>query len=195
MRRILVAVVLVALAGCADTEITPEASEQTSTTERPNTVQQDAQRAAAAANATSTTRATLPPTTAASATEGPLGTMFTVSPGDRKITAFTFKPLVTSTNQFTKPKDGMQFAAAEVQECAGPAGERFSPNRFDFELAMADNTRVRAAIEVAQPQLASSPLLPGDCIRGWVSFEMPTAATVRHIVYSAGNASAKWRVA
>lgn len=186
-------VLALALAGCEDTNITPEAADQSSTTERPNTVQQEAQRSAA--TAPSTTRATVPATTAPPTTEGPLGTTFTVSPGDRKITAFTFKPLVTATNTFTTAKPGMQFAAAEVQECAGPAGERFSPNRFDFELALADNTRVRAAIEVQAPQLASSPLLPGDCIRGWVSFEMPSGATVRHVVYSAGNASAKWRVA
>ena len=128
------------------------------------------------------------------ANEGPLGTTFTVSPGDRRITAYTFRMPVTPTNQFTKPAAGMQFAAAEVQECAGPAGERFSPNRFDFELALTDNTRIRAGIEVQAPQLASSPLLPGDCIRGWVSFEVPAAGTVRHIVYSVGNASAKWRV-
>ena len=98
------------------------------------------------------------------------------------------------TNQFTRPKDGMQFAAAEVQECAGPAGERFSPNRFDFELAMTDNTRVDPGVHIQQPELTSSPLLPGDCIRGWVTFEMMTTATPRFIVYSSGNASAKWRV-
>ena len=188
MRRTILAIVLVlALAGCEDTTIEPEAASGSSTTERPNTVQQEAQRAAA--TAPSTTRATTPPTT-----EGPLGTTFTVNPGDRKITAYTFRASVTPTNSFFRPKAGTQYAAGEVQECAGPAGERFSPNRFDFELAMTDNTRSRAGIAVVEPELASSPLLPGDCIRGWVSFEVLTGATVKHIVYSAGNASAKWVV-
>lgn len=182
-RIVLVALALV-LAGCEDTNITPEAADQAPTTERPNTVQQEAQRSAA----------TAPATTAPATTEGPLGTTFTVSPGDRKITAFAFRPSVTPTNSFFRPKAGMQYAAAEVQECAGPAGERFSPNRFDFELAMTDNTRVDPGLGVVDPELASSPLLPGDCIRGWISFEVLSTATVRHIVYSTGNASAKWRV-
>lgn len=182
-RRAVLALAGFALAGCGDTTITKDAAPAETSTAPSTTVATVA-----------TTRSTTP-TTAAPVTEGPLGTTFTVSPGDRKITAYTFRPSVAPTSQYaSQPKAGMQFAAAEVQECAGPAGERFSPNRFDFELAMTDNTRVRAGVEVAAPQLASSPLLPGDCIRGWVSFEVPTANAVRMVVYSAGNASAKWRV-
>lgn len=182
-RRALLALAGLALAGCGDTTIKPEAAPAETTTAPPTTIAPVV-----------TTRATTS-TTLAPVTEGPLGTTFNVNPGDRKITAFTFRPSVAPTSQYAaQPKAAMQFAAAEVQECAGPAGERFSPNRFDFELAMVDNTRVRAGVEVVAPQLASSPLLPGDCIRGWVSFEVSSAAAVRAVVYSAGNASAKWRV-
>ena len=190
-QRLVVLALALLLAGCGDPTITREAAEQTSTTERPNTVQQEAQRSAATAP---TTTRPAPTTTAPPVTEGPLGTTFTVNPGNRRITAYTFRAAVESGNRFTTPKAGMAFAAAEVQECAGPAGEQFSPNRFDFELAMADNTRVRAGIEIVAPQLAPSPLLAGDCIRGWVSFEVPASGTVTHVVYSAGNARAKWRV-
>lgn len=172
------------LAGCeADTQIAQTGS--TNTTAPPSTP--------APFTSTPTTPTTRATTTTTGVTEGPLGTTFTVSPGDRKITAYTFRSPVTASNSYTKPKDGFTFAAVEVQECAGPAGEKFTPNRFDFELALTDNTRVRAAVEVMSPQMASSPLLAGDCIRGWVSFEVPTGGTVRHIVYSVGNASAKWR--
>lgn len=178
-RHLPLVVLALVLAGCGDTTIKPEAAVQTTTTAAP--VQPF------------TSLATT--TTARPTTEGPLGTTFTVSPGDRKITAYTFRAPVESSNRFTTPKAGMQFAAAEVQECAGPAGERFSPNRFDFELAMGDNTRITAGVEIQQPQLAASPLLPGDCIRGWVSFEVPAAGVVTSVVYSSGNARAKWRVA
>ena len=185
-RHVALVVLALALAGCGDTTIKPEAAPPETTTTT----------AVVPFTSVVTTRATLPATTttARPTTEGPLGTTFTVSPGDRKITAFTFKAPVESANRLTTPKAGMQFVAAEVQECAGPAGERFSPNRYDFELAMTDNTRVDPGIEIQTPQLSSSPLLPGDCIRGWVSFEMLTTATVKFIVYSEGNASAKWRV-
>lgn len=48
-------------------------------------------------------------TTAAPAQEASLGESFTVTPGDRRITAFTFKSPVTSSNQFTKAegRDGV----------------------------------------------------------------------------------------
>lgn len=197
MRRIVVAVAtIVALGGCGDTGVkSAEPPAATTTTERPNTVQQEAQRAAAAANATSTTRATLPPTTAAPA-DYPMGSTLTTEPRGHKLTVYSYKSPVVSGNRFTQPKDGYIFASIEVQHCAGSGGDQFGPNRFDWEIALIDNTRLRAGSTVSEPQLASSPLGPNDCIRGWVTFEVPAAATPRHVVYAGvTNGSAKWRVA
>lgn len=183
-RRAWLAALGLAVAACSDTTITPE----TAPAAAPTT--------AAAVVPFVSVVTTRPATTTPPVTEGPFGTTFTVTPGDRKITAYALKVPVppASTSSFSQPGAGMVFAAADVQECAGPAGEKFSPNRFDFELALSDNTRIRAGVEVQAPQLASSPLLPGDCIRGWVSFEVPAASTIRQVVYSTGSASAKWRV-
>ena len=182
------------LLGCqADTAAKPEAApETTSTTERPNTVRDEAIRSAA--TAPSTTRATLPPTTVRPA-DYPLGTTLTVTPGDHKITVYTYRGSVTSDNRFIQPKAGFNFSSIDVQHCAGPGGDRFGLNRFDWELAMPDNTRLRAGSNVTEPQLASSPLAGGDCIRGWVSFEVPISGTPSHVVYnSVSTGAAKWRV-
>ena len=116
-------------------------------------------------------------------------------PGDHKLTVYSYKAPGTSDNRFTQPKAGFNFSSIDVQHCAGPGGDRFGPNRFDWELAMPDNTRLRAGTNVTEPQLASSPLGPGDCIRGWVSFEVPQSATPSHVVYkSVSTGAAKWRV-
>ena len=190
--HVLAALALV-LVGCEDTDATQEA-EATTTTERPNTVRDEAARVAA--TAPSTTRATLPPTTTRPA-DYALGSTLTVTPGDHKITVYTYRSPVTSDNRFVQPKAGNVFAAIEVQQCAGPSGDRFGPNRFDWELAMPDNTRLEPGLSsVVEPQLGSSPLGPGDCIRGWVSFEVPSGATPRHVVYNeVTTGAAKWRVA
>ena len=181
-RCLAVLVLALALVGCEDTDATQEA-EQTSTTERPNTVQREAQEAARAAT---TTRPT----------DYALGSTLTVTPGDHKVTVYAYRSPVTSNNRFTQPEAGFTFAAVEVQQCAGPSGDRFGPNRFDWELAMPDNSRLDPAFStVVEPELGSSPLGPGDCIRGWISFEVPTGTTPRHVVYNeVTTGAAKWRV-
>lgn len=193
MRRFLVAVATVlALAGCEDSGVTSaEAPAATTTTERPNTVRDEAARVAA--TAPSTTRATLAPATTR-LSDYAMGSTLTVTPGDHKITVYSYKP-VTSDNRFTQPKAGFAFAAVDIQQCAGAAGDRFGPNRFDWELAMPDNTRLKPGSTVAEPQLGSSPLGPNDCIRGFVSFEVPTGITPRHVIYNeVTTGAAKWRV-
>jgi hypothetical protein len=192
-RRVLAALTLaVVVAGCEDTTITPEAA-PTTTEVTTNNVQQEAQRAAA--TAPSTTRATLPPTTAA-ATEGPLGATFAINPGAHKVTAHAYKVPIRSTNQFNVPDDGHQFAAADVEYCAGPSGDRFGPSSFEFQLAMPDNTRLRStnSAGLQQPTLESTPLQAGECIRGWINYEVPTATSPRFLIYTSGGAAARWRL-
>lgn len=189
MRRFLVAVAAVlTVAGCGDSGVkSAEPPAATTTTEPPRV-----------ATAPSMTRATLPPTTTTqpAPADYAMGSTLTTEPRGHKLTVYSFKSPVVSGNRFTQPKDGYIFASIEVQHCAGPAGDQFGPNRFDWEIALTDNTRLRAGSTVSEPQLASSPLGANDCIRGWVTFEVPAAATPRHVVYTGvTNGSAKWRVA
>lgn len=189
-RRLLAVAVLVILTACGgDSDVSLDA---TTTTERPNTVQEEAHRQAAL-NPT-TTRALV--TTTTRPADYPLGSTLTVTPGDHKITVYTYRSPVSSDNRFIQPKAGFVFASIDIQHCAGPTGDRLGPNRFDWELAMPDNTRLRPGSTVAEPQLGASPLGPNDCIRGWVSFEVPSGATPRHVVYNeVTSGGAKWRVA
>lgn len=192
MRRLLAVAVLVVLTACGgDSDVSLDA---TTTTERPNTVQEEAHRQAALNPTTTTTRALV--TTTTRPADYPLGSTLTVTPGDHKITVYTYRSPVSSDNRFIQPKSGFVFASVDIQHCAGPTGDRLGPNRFDWELAMPDNTRLRPGSTVVEPQLGASPLGPNDCIRGWVSFEVPSGSTPRHVVYNeVTSGGAKWRVA
>ncbi len=138
---------------------------------------------------------TLPPATTARVTDVPLGTTLTVSPGDHQITAHQFESPVASRNEFSTPKAGNQFAAVDVEQCAGPAGDQFGLNPFDFQLAMPDNTRLQPGIVLGrEPELHSTPLQAGECVRGWINFEVPIDVAPRYLVYTTGTASARWQL-
>lgn len=121
-----------------------------------------------------------------------------VPPGDRKITVHSYKTPVASTNRYNRPEAGNILAAIDVQECAGPAGEKFgpeSPARFDWQLILPDGSLEGPAFaDVQQPQLVAKPLKGGDCIRGWVTFEVPTSGTPRFVAYDNAKLSARWRI-
>lgn len=182
--RTMAAVAALALAGCEQTSIEPEAAPETTVG---TSVQAEAQRQAALN----------PPTTApAAVAEAALGQAHVVNPGSHRVIAHTWKAPVRSTNQFNVPDAGHQFAAAEVEACAGPAGDRIGPNSFEWAVAMPDNTRFQPAnpAGLQQPALQSTPLQAGECVRGWVNFEVPTSPAPRFIIYSSGGASARWRL-
>lgn len=68
----------------------------------------------------------------------------------------------------------MQFAAADIEGCAAASATAgASLNPFDFRLQMPDNTRLSATPGWREPSLNATTLVAGDCVRGWVTFEVP----------------------
>jgi len=128
-------------------------------------------------------KATIPPTTLAPVKA--IGDKITTERGN-SLTVRTFAPSVASTNSFSEPDPGKQFSAVEVEFCAGPAGLEGlgAPNPFDFELSMPDNTRVDPTLSVQEPALHVTDLQPGDCVRGWVTFEQPENVQPRFVVFT-----------
>ena len=132
---------------------------------------------------------TLPPTTTA-----PQPEQFVV--GDRVETSegnfiqvYAYEQPVTPENEFITPRDGYEFAAIDVEACAGPSpdttGTR-SINPFEFVAHMPDNTRQEADIPAREPALNHTNLPnPGDCARGWVTFQIP--AGVRPVYVERGG--------
>ncbi len=75
-----------------------------------------------------------------------------------------------------KPDAGKQFAIIDVEGCAGSSlgDERRSLDMMDFSLTMPNNTRVGPTYpSVVEPALSGTNLLPGECVRGLVTFQVP----------------------
>lgn len=107
----------------------------------------------------------------------------------------SYTPNVPAPNQFFEPDPGNSFAAVDVEACAGPDSSNGVASTFDFELQMPDNTRMDATFMPAkEPELKSGALAAGDCIRGWVSFEVPTGAKPAAVVFSDFDTSLKWAI-
>jgi hypothetical protein len=90
-----------------------------------------------------------------------------------------------------EPGVGMEFAAVEAEICAGPGGaQRVSPEAIHVELA--DGTRRgRSFFGPKEPALAETRLAGGDCVRGWVNFEVPEGVRPAYVVFS-GSSVVRW---
>ncbi len=106
------------------------------------------------------------------------------------VTLYSYTSPVQSDNPLKQPQAGNQFAAIDVEGCAGntevtnESGEArefvFSP--FFFTLEMPDGTRLQRTISVVEPALSTVNLQTGDCVRGSVTFEVPQGVTPRYVV-------------
>lgn len=106
-------------------------------------------------------------------------------------TAETFQ----SPDQYEQPKAGNRFFTIDTEECAGAKSENVSSNPFNYALQMPDNTRVEAGISAREPALHSAQLAPGDCVRGWVTFEIPKDAKPNFVIFATGlYLRARWIV-
>ncbi len=114
-----------------------------------------------------------------------------------KLTVYEYLPDVQSKNQFIKPDPGMSYVAFDVEGCSNV--EVASINPFDFRLQMPDNSRLQPTVSVREPALHSTNIVRGDCVRGWVTFEVPadqTPKTVNYETSSGGRAAViKWAIA
>jgi hypothetical protein len=76
-----------------------------------------------------------------------------------------------------------RYAAAEVEVCARK--QRLEAAPF-WSLRFSDNTEAidGFAQSVREPRLSGFDLTPGDCLRGWVSFEVPAGARPVRLGYT-----------
>jgi hypothetical protein len=120
------------------------------------------------------------------------------TPNGNSLTVYSYEQPATGLNQFLQPQQpNDEFAAIDVQGCAGTSAASLNP--FDFNLQMPDNTR-REPTYGKDPALHSTDLTPGDCVRGWVTFEVPAGTRATSVVYSARGSSLnptilKWALA
>ncbi len=93
-----------------------------------------------------------------------------------------------------QPEPGFEFAATDIEGCASPNLEGSAGfNPYDFGLQMPDNTRLDPDIGVKEPTLNDTTLTPGDCVRGFVTFQVPQGETPSYVIFT-GSSIIKWAV-
>jgi hypothetical protein len=118
---------------------------------------------------------------------------------DSSITVYSYESPV-SGDPIVPIEPGHVFAAIGVEACTSPDLGRtaiFGPS--DFQLQMPDNTRAGWAPLIKDPALLSTTLVPGDCVRGFVSFEIPEGVMPESAVFETFDADGnpvvlKWAV-
>lgn len=97
-------------------------------------------------------------------------------------------------DDFNQPEPGFRFAAIDAEGCANPDSEtsaNLSP--YDFSLQMPDNTRLNGDFFAREPALEATTVLPGDCVRGWVTYQIPEGEAPASVVFT-GSSIIKWAV-
>jgi hypothetical protein len=100
---------------------------------------------------------------------------------------YTLERPAQPTNQYIKPRAGNEYASADVEVCAGPnlpADKTTHANPFDFKVVMPDNTRIDPTLGAKEPALHDAQLQTNDCVRGWVTFEVPAGAPIKQVLYN-----------
>jgi len=134
------------------------------------------------------------PVTQSSVTTHPIGTELTTSAGNT-LKLHGVDSNVTSSNQFIQPAPGKKYFAVDMGGCASRANTgATSLNMFSFTLQMPDDTRLPPTIAAREPGLGAVELVPGDCARGWVTFEVPLTQQPVVLNYTSigGSTVLKW---
>ena len=147
---------------------------------------------------TSTTTTTTAPTTTAAPTTTTLpgaGDAITTSKGT--FTMHEFQNPAQPTHRMTLTADpGNHFAAVDFEVCATSSPASFSP----LDLVVVDSANRRWETWNVQdytndPRLRSTTVSPGDCARGWVSFQVADDATPVAVLETDPSPPARWTLA
>lgn len=135
-------------------------------------------------------------------TQSPAATQKTFAQGEKVetktgnfVTFHAYGP-AKSDNQFIKPKEGKEYAAIDMEFCAGLAVEEGAAgaNPFDFAIQLPDNTRGEQTIDIKEPGLHDTTLPPNECVRGWITFEIPAGQKATFVLYNGEDTIVKWAV-
>jgi hypothetical protein len=117
-----------------------------------------------------------------------------------KITVHSYEqPAGIPTSTFSKPSAGHEFGAVEVEGC-NSTSQTLDLNPYQFQLEMPDHSRLQPTVASRVPALHDTPLASKDCVRGWVTFEVPSGILPSFVRFQSGstlggNATlARWRV-
>jgi hypothetical protein len=84
------------------------------------------------------------------------------------------------------PVDGKTVLAIDAEECqqdGAPAGRLQPAQPNDFHLALADGGDVAPSDATHADAFAVTQLKAGQCVRGWISYELPAGASAERVVF------------
>ena len=117
-----------------------------------------------------------------------LGDTATTADNGTTLTVLSYESPVTVKN--AKPDRGFEFSSIEVKGCAGPDSENslmhIGPGAFALRLQ--DSARLQPEefgedAKVREPALQGMNPLPGECGRGFVTFQTPTGERPELVLY------------
>lgn len=99
------------------------------------------------------------------------------------VTIYSLEDNAVPEDRHSHPKDGKRYMVADVEGCANNNAQPNSVemNPFYFEMQMPDNTRVKPNISEWEPALHQQELSPGDCVRGFVTYQVPIGQAPKYI--------------
>lgn len=99
-----------------------------------------------------------------------------------------------ASNSYFPPPPGREYVAFDVEVCSGPNTDDLSPNPYYWSLRLADNTSADPTFGGKEPGLTSEELFASDCLRGWVTFEVPQDAPLESLRLDDFRHKAKWDI-
>lgn len=164
-----------------DQSLATGASGSTSTSEVPRTL----------ATTTISTRQSTTTVTPTTIRSFPVGEQQIFRDGT-KLTVYAYTESNLSA-RFSQPNAGYHWAAVDFQACAG--SNQFSVNRLYLILSMPDNSRIqRDGTTTRAPDLSSADLPAGECVRGWLTYQVPDGSRPSTIIWDDPQRFAKWTV-
>jgi hypothetical protein len=142
------------------------------------------------------------PTTAAGAAPSSAGSTFKVGEivrkGSLEAAVLSVDPNVAPTNQFLRPAAGKKIVSVELQvKNTGTKSAQLS-SLLQFKLRDSTNAQYDISLLGKEPRFPEGELSPGTTNRGFVSFEVPTAATGLQFAFDAnifGGGRITWELA
>jgi hypothetical protein len=122
--------------------------------------------------------------------------------GDSRVTLYAWEqpanlPQAPSGISGPQPGAGAEFAAADVEECASDqARQQITANPFTYKVVGPDNVHHSADPGYRMPPFNGATLYAGDCVRGWVTFQVPVGQRPAYLQwegFSGGGPPLRWR--
>jgi Domain of unknown function (DUF4352) len=124
-----------------------------------------------------------------------LGTLVPATAGNAATDGLTFTVLryerVSSKNQLKPPLAGGYFSVADVKVCAAVQSVTIDPTIWtliDSDSSQTPADATASSVNLPGPDLsATSYVVPGQCVSGWVEFDIPGGVTPTEIQANGAN--------